>query len=114
MRSAPLLRRPKGVSLDEREVEVIEGRTAESVAAQRAEEALIRPGAAGTWMGMEKKSDGIVLALAEVVLTVLARGGKMRRGDLVGAIDAGGARAGLLDAGEDGKGRAGVDAGDAE
>ena len=57
---------------------------------------------------------GVVDPLAKVVFTDFARCGKMRFGNLVGAVDAIGADAGLLDAGEDGEGRTRTDAGDAE
>jgi hypothetical protein len=70
----------------------------------------VPPGHGWGW----RRNRRVVCAFAEVVLAVLARGGEMRLGDLVGAIDAVGAGAGLLDAGEDGEGRAGTDAGDAQ
>ena len=57
---------------------------------------------------------GVVGAHAEVVFADLAGGGELRDADLVGAVDAVGACAGLLDSGIDGEGRAAADGGDAE
>ena len=58
--------------------------------------------------GNGEEIGGVVGALAEVVFADFARGGEMRRGDLIGPVDAVGARAGLLNAGVDGEGRAGA------
>jgi len=96
----------EGRVFDEREVEVIKSRAAKGIASQRAESALIGPRAAGNMNGMLKKFRCVVGAFTEVVLAVNARGGKMRHGDLVGAIHSVRSCAGLLDAAEDGERRA--------
>ena len=77
----------EGRVLDKREVKVVEGRPAEGVAAQRAEVAAVRSGAAGQIDG-DREVGGVVGAQAEVVFATFARGGEMRHGDLVGAVDA--------------------------
>ena len=73
---------------DHRQVEVVERRPAEGVAAKRAESPLIRPGASADVDGNGEEIGGVVCALAEVVLADFARGGEMRRGDLIGPVDA--------------------------
>ena len=109
-RSAPLAAAAEGRVFDEREVEVVEGRAAECVAAQRAEAALIRSRSAGDLDGDVEEVGGVVCAFAEVVLANRARGGEIRLGDLVGAVDPCGAVAGLLNTGVDSEWRTGSDA----
>jgi hypothetical protein len=94
----------EGRALDEGEVVVVISWAAESVAAKVAEDPLIGTGATGNFDGDGKEIGGVVCAFAEVVFAIGARGGETRCGDLVGAIDAIGACAGLLDSGVDGEG----------
>ncbi len=64
--------------------------------------------------GNKEEIGSVVWALAEVVFTVFTRGGEMRSGDLIGPVNTIGTRAGLLNAGINGEGRAGRDGSDAQ
>src|ERR1035438_8406869 len=88
----------EGRAFDEREIVVIKGRPSKGIATQSSEAALVGARAASHVDGDGEVVHCIVDAFAKVILTVLARGGEMRLGDLVGPIDAIGAGAGLLDA----------------
>lgn len=82
--------------LDEREVEVIVGRSAEGVSPQGSKAPLIRACTSGRVNGNGKECGYVIHSLAEVVFAHRARSGEMRLRNLVGPIYAIGARTCLL------------------
>jgi len=97
-------------ALDESEIVIVVSRSAESVAPQRAEQALVGTGASRYVNRNGEEVGPVVCAFAKVVLAICTRCGEMRRCNLVGPIDAVRSRAGLLDAGEYGERRSRADA----
>lgn len=106
----------EGCAFDDGVVEVVVGGAEEGVAAEGAEASGVGAGAAGDVDG-DIEEGTVVRAASEVVFAAAggaAGGGEIGCGDLVGAVGAVGADAGLLDSGIDGEGRAAGDGGDAE
>ena len=72
---------------DERDVVVLKARPAKSAPAQRAEAALVRPGAAGHTDG-DGEERGVIRAAAEIVFANGAAGGEIRLADQVRPVGA--------------------------
>ena len=104
----------KGGVFDERKVKVVKGWPAESIAAQRAKPTLIRSRSSTDVNGDGKEIRRVVCSVTKIVFTRFARGGELRCGDLVRAVDAVGSIARLLYAGVDGEWVPLADAGDAQ